>query len=104
MTATLPEIAIGLSRNSSLCLSDRLDNYLRLSHKVIKAPAGNGIAACVYKERSFDEIAGRHSARCAVFDRTRARIRLGLVAQNSDERGRVHYHRGNPRSSYSRSA
>ena len=26
------------------------------------------------QERSFDEIAGRHSARCAVFDRTRARI------------------------------
>jgi hypothetical protein len=64
VTATLPEIAIGLSRNSSLCLSDRLDNCLCLLHEFIEPPASNGIAACIYEERSFDKIAGRHTAHC----------------------------------------
>src|ERR1700730_7408055 len=64
VTATLPEIAIGLSRNSSLCLSDRLDNCLCLLHEFIEPPASNGIAACIYEKRSFDKIAGRHTAHC----------------------------------------
>jgi len=56
MAAAFTEVAIGVSRNSSLCFGDRLNNYLRLFDKLIEASARNRIAASVYDERGFNKI------------------------------------------------
>lgn len=58
MAASLTEIAICLSRNSSLRFGDRLNSYLSLFDQIIEAPAGDRITACVYDECGFDKIAG----------------------------------------------
>jgi hypothetical protein len=56
MPASFAKIPIRLPRDPCLHLRDRLDFKLRLSHEIIKAPAGNRVVTGVDDNRCFDEI------------------------------------------------
>ena len=77
MATAFAEIAVGLSRNSSLGFGYRLNGDLRLSDEIVEAAAGDRITARVNDERCFNEVGGRYSADCAALDRRCAGPRLG---------------------------
>ena len=62
MATAFAEIAVGLSRNSSLGFGYRLNDDLRLSDEIVEAAAGDRITARVNDERCFNEVGGRYSA------------------------------------------
>ena len=100
VTATLPEIAIGLSRNSSLCLSDRITVCAScMSSSNRRLAMGSRLASM------------RSAASIKLPADTRRTVLFSIVRTHSCASGssrgmamgeRVHDHRGNPRSSYSR--
>ena len=77
------QIAIRLSRNSSLGFGYRFNDHLRFFEKFIEAPAGHGITACVDDERRFDEISGGDTAVRIALDRASG-LHFRLVAQNGN--------------------
>jgi hypothetical protein len=58
MATAFAEIAVGLSRNSSLGFGYRLNDDLRLSDEIVEAAAGDRITARVNDERCFNEVGG----------------------------------------------
>ncbi len=57
VSAALAEIPIGFTRDPRLSLGHRFDDKLRLPQQILKASAGNGIAACLDKGRGSTKLA-----------------------------------------------
>src|SRR5262249_29608399 len=80
-----------------------IDDKLSFSDKIVKTAAGDRVAASVNNNRRLEEIDRRDAAVRCGFDRSGKGRRLGLVAEDGNQRGSVGDHRRKPRSSYSRS-
>jgi hypothetical protein len=96
MSAGSSKIAIGLARDSRLNFGHWLNDYLCFLDKIIKTPAGDGIAASVDDERGFDEVGCREATLGSLLNCDSADLCLRFVAKDCYERRCVDDHRGNP--------
>src|SRR5260221_1242401 len=96
MSAALAKVAICLACKSSLRFCHWFNYNLRFFDQVIKTPAGDGIAASVDDECSFNEIGGRDATACTSFNGKRTVLGFGFVTKDRDQRRCVDDHRGNP--------
>jgi hypothetical protein len=99
VAAALPEIAIGVPGDTSLVMGHRFDTQLRDIDELIKAPAGDRIAARVDDDRGLQVISSRDPPRRCSLDGQSHVTGIVFGAKNRYEGGRVDDHAGSPRSS-----
>jgi len=82
---SLTEIAIRIPRDSSLLFRDRLNHESAFTKKIVKPPAGDGVAASIDYRRRFYVAGRRNTATSGLCDCFGKAFRLRLVAQNRDD-------------------
>ena len=70
MPTAFSKISIGISRNLRLNFRDRFDNNVCFRDEIIKPPSGDGVAAGIDDNSSFNEIDSTYAPICSGCDRS----------------------------------